>query len=442
MEIKHLLEQARKFATSGQHQRACEFCNQVLALDPANTSANFMLGRISTEKGKYDDAINYLMKVLERNPTNINLAIDVGRLLRMTGRLTAALDHLRSISVNEKPYPFYRELGLTLQKLGQLDEARRALFHALTLRPECKVSRGALVRIALKKDRKEDLLSDMEQILQVSKDKTLEAEIALYKAQNLLAMGDIRGSLERFQQLQSNSYLSTSVLAHKYIALSEIGDREGADYLYDYDKLVKRIPAICPDQFGSIDDFNNYLAHYLLFNQPILKRSETEERYSTINGQQTGPGQLFNNNSTLGNSMRKMIGKAFDTYLADISDLQDHPLAANRPVDRFVDCWSVVLNYQGHQKQHIHPTSWLSGCYYVQLPDDFDDQPEPDAGYLEFGRPTDDYQLCREPKTLSLKPVAGEFVIFPSYFWHRTIPLLSRQPRICIAFDWTKINEV
>ena len=57
------------------------------------------------------------------------------------------------------------------------------------------------------------------------------------------------------------------------------------------------------------------------------------------------------------------------------------------------------------------------------------------AGWIEFGRPHD-YPLRKtESEVRALLPEAGLVVLFPAYFYHRTIPLRSKRRRISLAFD-------
>jgi hypothetical protein len=57
-----------------------------------------------------------------------------------------------------------------------------------------------------------------------------------------------------------------------------------------------------------------------------------------------------------------------------------------------------------------------------------------EEGVLTFGEPsmlttpalTDEY---------SVRPSVGLLVLFPSYFWHGTVPFFSNQPRLTVAFD-------
>jgi hypothetical protein len=57
------------------------------------------------------------------------------------------------------------------------------------------------------------------------------------------------------------------------------------------------------------------------------------------------------------------------------------------------------------------------------------------AGWLEFGMPPKRLSAVSPPGIHAVKPKAGRLVLFPSYFYHRTRPFVSEQPRISIAFD-------
>ncbi len=56
-------------------------------------------------------------------------------------------------------------------------------------------------------------------------------------------------------------------------------------------------------------------------------------------------------------------------------------------------------------------------------------------GWIEFGRPDSRYTCVRDARLKLIEPVEGMVVLFPSYLWHRTVPLDSAEERISIAFD-------
>ena len=57
------------------------------------------------------------------------------------------------------------------------------------------------------------------------------------------------------------------------------------------------------------------------------------------------------------------------------------------------------------------------------------------AGWLEFGRSPEKLACEAEPLLKLVRPRPGLMVLFPSYFYHRTVPFRSEEKRISIAFD-------
>lgn len=82
---------------------------------------------------------------------------------------------------------------------------------------------------------------------------------------------------------------------------------------------------------------------------------------------------------------------------------------------------------------HVHPRGWISSAFYIELPDIMAEA-RTDEGVLEFGRPG----IITAPTLESeyaVRPTVGMLVLFPSYFWHGTVPFASAQPRLTVAFD-------
>ena len=96
----------------------------------------------------------------------------------------------------------------------------------------------------------------------------------------------------------------------------------------------------------------------------------------------------------------------------------------------------VVLNAQGHQVPHLHPTGWISGVYYVDVPDFVSSTDKDHLGWLEFGAAPPEIPASKQPATFLIEPKPGRLVLFPSYFFHRTIPYTDTARRISIAFDF------
>ena len=77
----------------------------------------------------------------------------------------------------------------------------------------------------------------------------------------------------------------------------------------------------------------------------------------------------------------------------------------------------------------------MSGVYYVAVPDAVTAAMDDTEGWIEFGQPPDHFHGRVEPELKLVKPREGQLVLFPSYFYHRTIPFGATGRRISIAFD-------
>lgn len=109
--------------------------------------------------------------------------------------------------------------------------------------------------------------------------------------------------------------------------------------------------------------------------------------------------------------------------------------ALDSPANWKYDVWATILGTQGHQSPHIHRSDWLSGCYYDKIPKVMESRASGEDGWIEFGRPQDYPHRKADPIVRTYKPYEGMVVLFPSYFYHCTIPFSAEEERISIAFD-------
>jgi hypothetical protein len=103
---------------------------------------------------------------------------------------------------------------------------------------------------------------------------------------------------------------------------------------------------------------------------------------------------------------------------------------------RFAGAWSVRLWSSGKHVTHMHPEGWMSSAFYVALPPSLG-TPRADggqAGYIQFGQPPDELGLGLPPRRV-VQPRPGRLALFPSYFWHGTVPFEDDAPRMTVAFD-------
>ena len=97
--------------------------------------------------------------------------------------------------------------------------------------------------------------------------------------------------------------------------------------------------------------------------------------------------------------------------------------------------WAVVMRQGGHQEAHIHPSARISGVVYAKVPPSIRDSNDR-SGWIEFGRPHSDFFQPETLATRLFQPKLGRIVLFPSYLYHKTLPLDGNDHRISIAFDF------
>lgn len=133
----------------------------------------------------------------------------------------------------------------------------------------------------------------------------------------------------------------------------------------------------------------------------------------------------------LAHSLLEQIRGAVETYVA--ARAPGDPLLALQPERSFLRAWGLVLRDDKWQDWHVHQAAWISGVYYVQVPDTGSASDRP--GAIEFGPfPFVDDAGIRRLRW-HVTPVPGLLLLFPAYYAHRTWPTGVGTPRISVAFD-------
>ena len=110
---------------------------------------------------------------------------------------------------------------------------------------------------------------------------------------------------------------------------------------------------------------------------------------------------------------------------------------AGRTLD-MTDCWANVMPAGAVHSLHLHPTSFISGTYYVAVPKG--------AGALKFEDPRLALQMATPPRRadaperfrpfVSLPVRAGDLVLFESWLRHEVPPARFSGERISISFNY------
>lgn len=204
------------------------------------------------------------------------------------------------------------------------------------------------------------------------------------------------------------------------------GDAREA-WLADYDRLVMEI------DLEGID-----LAATSAVLTGLHRAHEHPAEQSLRGGTQTR-GNLFDKADPAIRALRDSISRGIDRSIAELPDDATHPfLRRKQPHFAFAGSWSVRLRSEGHHIGHIHPAGWLSSAVYIDLPPEV--VASGSAGALAFGVPETLLGLDLASRRI-VAPRPGKLVLFPSYFWHGTLPFTSDSPRLTVAFDALPVDS-
>lgn len=376
----------------GETTNALEAFRQAAQAGPNFAPAQYNLAITLFELGQGEEALAHSDMATAADPKHFEAFAGKGFVLRDKGRLDEAIEAYRqAVAVAPDSAKTWSGLGVCLQEAGQLEEALDAHRNAIGIDPDYP-----------------DATSNL--------------------SDTLVQMNNPAGAMQACDAYLERHPADAGVLASKSIALNEAGDVQALSELVDLERLVVPIRHDPPKGFKDIESFNAALGEHIL-RHPTLETSPAShatrkgKHTGTINAGSKGPVAAFEG------LIRKAVGEYVETFAGGAG----HPIIAHRPKDYTLSVWAVVLEGEGYQVPHIHPSAWLSGVYYARVPKVAGEGGH--DGWIEFGQPGPEYHYSTDPTLRLVKPEPGLMVMFPSYVFHRTVPFDSDETRISVAFD-------
>ncbi|NQV99505.1 MAG: tetratricopeptide repeat protein [Rhodospirillales bacterium] len=389
-----LLVQANAAFKSGNQQVAESLLQDALKMAPTHPDALNLKAVFLMNQGNVAGAVRLLRKITTLAPNFAQAHFNLGTALNALGKQKPAIRALsRAIDIEPDHADAHFNLGNALRQSGHIDTAITHYNKTLEISPDHSAAATNLASAHLETNNPSAALS--------------AGQLAL--------------------QADPGNRDAISFCA---IAAVEAGDPGRAAELLNPQLLVRPRQFSSGDGIGDLDAFNAALAAHVLAH-PTLAREPHNK--ATRNGQQTDNLALGERGPVA--QLQAMIGTALDDYLQVIGGGNTHPYPPLIPPLSQIDIWGTVLGAQGHQTAHMHRAAWVSGVYYVKLPDVMSAGGDDHAGWIEFCRPPDQFNCQTAHPVHLIEPKEGLLVLFPSFMYHRTIPFDSEQTRISIAFD-------
>jgi uncharacterized protein (TIGR02466 family) len=379
---------------AGNFERALDAYEQALNLAPRVASLHFNRATVLKRLHRAEDAATAYRTAHELAPTEGDLALSYGICLLELGRFEPATKALEAAIAAKHAVPqALSYLSYVYTKLGRGNDAVNASREACRQAPD---------DIGLLCDR-------------------TSAEAAA---------GCWNEVVEAADTVLAHLTGDPSSLSNKVIALVELDRINEALAISDPNQLIMPAPLPVPPGYDHIAAFNQALIDHVVSHPDIeLDVNSLSCHEGSTSGEillaPLGPLAHF----------QTAIESAVDQYVETLAPFATHPFVRARPKALKMTAWLTVLRNQGYQHGHIHARAWLSGVYYLSLPSSVGAGGESQDGCIEFGRPPHYFPVTVDHPVRVLRPQTGQLFMFPSFYYHRTLPFESEQPRISIAFD-------
>jgi tetratricopeptide (TPR) repeat protein len=433
---------------------------QAIAANPRHSRAHFTVGDLLQEQGLLDEAIASYNKGLSIQPNFFEGLTSLGMAFYRKGDLkaaqavyehalsidpysTAALSNIGAVFYEQGRIKIadacYREvtklapnspdayinLGFVLSQQGKKEEAVECYKQAIKHDPNSIKAMSSLAEILGKQSQWEEAIKLYHRIIEIDSNADAYTHLGIALGE----IGDVSGAIAQFEQTRKINPRHTKAYAHLGLVLQKHEKIEEAKSIFDYSELVAKYQFDSVEGWNSIKDYNAALHKYIYAHPTLLK----DRPGKPLNkGRQTH--EIFTDNALVITALSEIVNRHLKNYLSNCSINTKNNFFNDFPETWKLSGWAVVLEPEGFQNSHIHPESLISGVYYIQIPDAVK-QNNSGEGNLSFADLFINETANDQIDKYTVKPEEGLLVLFPSYFWHSTIPFSGDKDRVCISFN-------
>jgi uncharacterized protein (TIGR02466 family) len=390
-----LVHLARALQYAGRAGEAAARIEAALVRWPTDVPLLRQSAELAWMAGAGVDCVARIERAIAEHPDALQLRLVAADLLRAAGDAARGLALVQEAARRAPGAPaFETSIGVLLGELGRAREALPYLRSAIAHAPESVPFRRNLLPVLLRAGEYREALALAESLLPGAPD---DQQLIAYLAGAMRMSGDAR-----YTELQ------------------------------DYARLVRSYRPAAPEGYADMRAFNAALAREL----DQMHGSQRPLAQSIRGGSQTGRNLPANDPARFPAiaAFFRMLEAPINEYLANLDADSAHPTDRRRRAAwRISGSWSVRLKPGGYHTNHVHPQGWISSAYYVELPDSRGAEKNPRAGWLKFGEMAP--AVPEGTAELHVEPAPGMLVLFPSFFWHGTVPFEHGERRLTAAFD-------
>jgi tetratricopeptide (TPR) repeat protein len=404
--LANILFALRKFNDAEKNYK------KAIELNPDYVDAHFNLSNFFYTIKKYKQSVEGYRQTIACNPHHVSAYNNLGNALYALGKMKEA--NISFIKANElKPdYPeAHANYASSLYALGKFEEAAGSYKKAFELKPDYIDARYdfAVTQHTLKQYKK---AADEFVLMNYKSSHS-------YLLKCWFELNDQSNFNNQLDKMLDKGIINPVVGSFVSRSKARYGIHKQNPFCNEpLDYVIKTdLTKLCDFKKIFIQTAKNTLNDDATFNrtQSLL-----------INGTQTS-GNLFSQKNDLVEKMKDIIDLEIKKYRENFKDSKEGFLK-NWPQSYYLNGWLVSMKNGGKLSPHMHDYGWLSGSIYINVPP----KKKADSGNLVVC--IDDKESDKNSKK-SIDVVTGSFCLFPASLLHYTIPFLSDEERIVLAFD-------
>ena len=416
-----------------------------------------IIGSFYYKEKNYNKSSEVYLRILDIEPNYIPALLNLGVLEQQFTNYTKALEYFnKTLSIDSQSWSAYNNIGFILNKQKQYDEAITNLDKSININSKYAESH---FNIGCSYYYKDDY-QNAEKFFKLSLDINLKfLSPNFYLGEIYRSQGRFKKALDYFIKSRQNWTTIRVLECLLILGLKDLYNQQ-IDKLAEIDSENRRIAAATSyfsHKYKIENNYNfcknplNYITKFNLLDDLKLLNLNIKNIYSEIKLQETLweiPSRTTINGITTKKNLSELNLKNFNIFqnliLQKLNEykkkysLSDDLFIKKWPNKHYFNSWSNTLKKEGYNKAHIHPSGWLSGVFYLDIPENLKNK----EGGIEFSLHGYDFIKGEEeiPHETYI-PKIGELILFPSSLHHKTIPFDTKGERVCIAFDFCKISS-
>ncbi|HEV2608440.1 MAG TPA: tetratricopeptide repeat protein [Xanthomonadaceae bacterium] len=424
------LNLAAALDSAGEHRDAVAAASRAIGKGADTPEAHYVHARALTATNRFDEAAAAFREAIRLRPIYADAQRHLAALIWMrSGDLAAASEQLDA-ALRQHP----DEEALHIIKANLLDGSGDAMTaHAWLANRANRPGAGiALLLSACKTASKFDPQLALDYARRAMETDPRHPLANHMLADTLLGVGEAHEAQQLVEQLLHTAANDQHLIALQTTAWRLLGDARYTEFC-DYAQMALSWIIDTPLGWSDLDGYLRDLAASL----HRLHTLHMHPLHQTLrHGSQTAENLLRSDDPAI-RAFFASINTSIRRYVDTVGCGGDPLRRRNTGEYRIKGAWSVRLRATGYHLNHVHPEGWLSSAFYVELPGtvlDGSKSGDDREGWLKFGEPGMRTEPPLAPEYF-IRPEPGLLTLFPSYFWHGTVPFNDNGTRLSIAFD-------